>query len=65
MGRCSVRPLAALLASAALMAAVSAEVTITDNGYSGLLVGISKDVSEGDGPQLIDAIKVSTDVMSQ
>ena len=58
MGRYSVRSLASLLVTAALLAAASAEVTITDNGYSGVLVGISKDVPEDDGPQLIEAIKV-------
>ena len=39
-------PLVTLLATAAVLTTVSAEVTITDNGYSGLLVGISKDVPE-------------------
>ncbi|XP_043213965.1 calcium-activated chloride channel regulator 1-like [Amphibalanus amphitrite] len=57
MTRCSVGALAALAVAAGLLAAASAEVTITDNGYSGLVVGISKDVPEDDGPQLIEAIK--------
>ncbi|XP_043233012.1 calcium-activated chloride channel regulator 1-like [Amphibalanus amphitrite] len=57
MTRCSVRALTALAVAAGLLAAASAEVTITDNGYSGLVVGISKDVPEDDGPQLIEAIK--------
>ncbi|KAF0287477.1 ATP-binding cassette sub-family A member 8-A [Amphibalanus amphitrite] len=58
MTRCSVGALTALAVAAGLLAAASAEVTITDNGYSGLVVGISKDVPEDDGPQLIEAIKV-------
>ena len=58
-------PLVTLLATAAVLTTASAEVTITDNGYSGLLVGISKDVPEDDGPQLIEAIKVGDQTDSQ
>ena len=58
-------PLVTLLATAAVLTTASAEVTITDNGYSGLLVGISKDVPEDDGPQLIEAIKVGDQADTQ
>ena len=58
------RPAALLAAGVLLLASTgSAEVTITDNGYSGVLVGISKDVPQDDGPQLIEAIKVGRWVM--
>lgn len=42
-----------------LLAVASAEVSISDNGYSGVLVGISQDTDQAEGEALIAAIKVS------
>ena len=47
-----------LLVMAVVLTLTAAEAIITNNGYSGVLVGISKDVPEDDGPELIEAIKV-------
>jgi len=53
-----------LLASAAVVGQATGEVVITDNGYSGLVVGISQDVPESQGQQLIDAVKVMLSLAS-